>query len=394
MQFQKWDGLDWDFSDYSSSHYPLEMSSLHWYPAAFIPQIPSIFIQELSKAGDIVLDPFMGSGTTLIEAIRQKREFAGNDINPFACEIARAKIFALGNFWGEKADRILCSIKSKIEDSSYSNNVQLRILPETAEWFQEKTLQELVKIHSCIHEYQNIEEFLVLKFAFTAILSRCCAQRDHYTYITDGCRPSPEQLNRYIAASSMYLDQLRQIKDAVELFRTQYRRAYGSDLDVNTDQVNKQLTNCNSKDLISLEDNSVDLIVTSPPYLGMNDYVRSMRLCNLFFPNDLYLDSQLQEIGARWKRRKKNAYSEFTLDMQLVYGEMARVLKPGKYLCLVIGESQGKVNQNHSTILDAEAMLERLGFAKEYEATRNVKFRRIISKKTNTFEKIYVYRLR
>ena len=133
--------------------------------------------------------------------------------------------------------------------------------------------------------------------------------------------------------------------------------------------------------------------MTSPPYLGMNDYVRSMRLCNLFFPNGLYLDSQSQEIGARWKRRKKNAYSEFTLDMQLVYGEMARVLKPGKYLCLVIGEGQGKVNQNHSTISDAEVMLKSLGFSKEYEATRNVTFRRIISKKANTYEKIYVYRL-
>ena len=394
MQFQKWNKIDWGFSDYSSSHYPLEMNSLHWYPASFIPQIPSIFIQELSSPGDIVFDPFMGSGTTLIEAIRQKREFAGNDINPFAYEIVIAKIKALLLFWGDNAQELINAVSLHLEKTTSKMEHDVMILPEAREWFNKDTLIQLQDIHLFIAEKEETEYYDILKFAFTGILNRCCAQRDHYTYITDGCRPSDVALGKHINAFALYVEQLKQINAAVELFRKQYKRAYGVDLSINYNRVIEGVTNRNSKSLINLGDNSVDLIVTSPPYLGMNDYVRSMRLYNLFYPNESYCDAQINEIGARWKRRKKNAYIEFASDMSAVYKEMARVLKPGKCLCLVLGESQGKVNQSHSTIQDAERMLCSLGFEKMYETQRNVSFRRIISKKTNTYENIYVYRLR
>ena len=80
--------IDWDFKN-SFTRYSLH--KLHWYPASFIPQIPAFLIELFSKEGDIVYDPFCGSGTTLLEAIRLKRRTIGCDINSLAVDISKVK---------------------------------------------------------------------------------------------------------------------------------------------------------------------------------------------------------------------------------------------------------------------------------------------------------------
>lgn len=52
------------------------------HPAPFHPQLPEFFIKWLTDEGDVVLDPFMGSGTTAVSSIRLNRKFIGFDINP------------------------------------------------------------------------------------------------------------------------------------------------------------------------------------------------------------------------------------------------------------------------------------------------------------------------
>src|SRR4051812_16843478 len=74
--------IDWDFSG-SFSESPF--SAIHFHPGRFASQLPASLIGLLSEPGDIVLDPFMGSGTTLVEAQRLGRQSIGIDINPVAC---------------------------------------------------------------------------------------------------------------------------------------------------------------------------------------------------------------------------------------------------------------------------------------------------------------------
>ena len=62
------------------------------YHGNFIPQIPSQLLRRFTKAGDIVLDPFIGSGTTAIEANRLGRRYIGVDLAPPVAEIARRRI--------------------------------------------------------------------------------------------------------------------------------------------------------------------------------------------------------------------------------------------------------------------------------------------------------------
>src|SRR2546426_501078 len=84
--------IDWDFAG-SQSESPF--SAIHWHPARFASQLPTTLIGLLSEPGQMVLDPFAGSGTTLVEAQRLSRRSIGIDLSPIACMIARAKTLAL-----------------------------------------------------------------------------------------------------------------------------------------------------------------------------------------------------------------------------------------------------------------------------------------------------------
>ena len=69
------------------------------YHGNFIPQIPSQLLRRFTQAGDIVLDPFIGSGTTAIEANRLGRRYIGIDLAPPVAEIARRRIVADSLAW-------------------------------------------------------------------------------------------------------------------------------------------------------------------------------------------------------------------------------------------------------------------------------------------------------
>src|SRR4051812_27393641 len=85
-------GIDWDFAgSYSESPF----SAIHWHPARFASQVPAAILGLLSKEGDVVLDPFVGSGTMLVEAQRLGRIAIGMDLNPVACLIAKSKTLAI-----------------------------------------------------------------------------------------------------------------------------------------------------------------------------------------------------------------------------------------------------------------------------------------------------------
>ena len=81
--------IDWTFSIRSNVH---EIEALHSYPAKFISDIPKTFLNILPlPKNTAVLDPFCGSGTTLLESQKKGISSIGIDLNPIACLISRVK---------------------------------------------------------------------------------------------------------------------------------------------------------------------------------------------------------------------------------------------------------------------------------------------------------------
>jgi len=81
----------WSFKELGRVQTSYLTHNYHRYPAKFIPQLTARLIKENSRIGDLVCDPFMGSGTALVEAIVNGRRAYGTDINPVAVLISKAK---------------------------------------------------------------------------------------------------------------------------------------------------------------------------------------------------------------------------------------------------------------------------------------------------------------
>ena len=79
---------DLDFHDQDSSY---SSHNFHAFPAKFPPQLPRLFIEHLTRPGDVVLDPMQGSGTTTLEAALNGRKALGFDIDPLSLLITKVK---------------------------------------------------------------------------------------------------------------------------------------------------------------------------------------------------------------------------------------------------------------------------------------------------------------
>jgi len=69
--------------------------NFHAFPAKFPPQLPRKFVSGLTSPGDWVLDPMVGSGTTILEAAILGRNGIGIDIDPLALNLCKAKVTPL-----------------------------------------------------------------------------------------------------------------------------------------------------------------------------------------------------------------------------------------------------------------------------------------------------------
>jgi DNA modification methylase len=363
--------IDWNFADYISSQFPADINSLHWYPAAFVPQIPSILIKCLSEETNLILDPFSGSGITIIEASRLGRRFIGVDQNPYAINICKAKLSAISEIneaWFKEEGSIVQSLDSISNLRDYCANTWVD--DEVFKWFDRKTLAEIFALHRHIVLNRGTHANILRQVIFSSILNRCCSQRDHYTYITDRCFPK-EMV--YRPAREMYCEQIMLACRAVNESRRHFFRIHGRDWKPAEDGI---IEPGDARQLKWINDFSVDLVVTSPPYLGVNDYVRSMRLTSLLFPEEGGQEAVGTEIGARRKRNRKTAYDEYMQDMKQVFSEIARVLKRNGYLALVLGQGRGRVNKDNvlSMLID---LLKEHEFDVHFKKERRIKFRRI-----------------
>lgn len=82
----------WSFADKTRKETSYITHGYHRYPAKFIPQIVARLMEKYTDVGELVVDPFGGCGTTLVEAMTMGRKSLGVDINPVAVLITKAKI--------------------------------------------------------------------------------------------------------------------------------------------------------------------------------------------------------------------------------------------------------------------------------------------------------------
>lgn len=391
--------VNWDFSDYNSVKYPLDISSIPWYPATFPAPIPKFLIGLLSKPGDVVLDPFGGQGTTIVEAVKQNRKYSYNDLNPFAVDIAEMIIDTIKMQCadGYLLDRILendmisfsaydrdCTqdeyagkdeelIKQYYTDAFLSALSESGISREVIFWFHSDTMRQLHTIYQSIAEDEAGRS--ARKLAFTSVLKDASSQRGHFTYVTDNCRPSKLV---YRDAYSLYLNKLERIRLSISALVRQFFVINGDTADLGSLLEDSVIHKGDARDMSWICDDSIDMVMTSPPYLCAQDYIKTMRLINMFFEDADFDNAVVNEIGARNLRRsnREKVISQFHSDMQAAFREVKRVLRPDKYFCLVLGQGKGKITQGCDTVGDMIRYLtDELNFEEVYRTKRTINFK-------------------
>jgi DNA methylase len=130
--------------DSSSSDSGYAFHAIHPFAAKFPPQIPRLFIEELTESGDSVLDPMAGSGTTIVEAVLLKREAFGFDIDPLALRLCNVKTTWLDPLELEKEGLEIIEGATRACNSErlLRREIETRFDPETREfldyWFLSK----------------------------------------------------------------------------------------------------------------------------------------------------------------------------------------------------------------------------------------------------------------
>lgn len=153
--------LDWTFRGTKAKE---GIHAIHSYPAMMPPPVARRLLHELTEEGDIVLDPFCGSGTVLAEALLLNRAAVGYDINPLALLIAKVKTVPL-------APVKLRAALSRIEERAAAQ-IEPKNLPNFANieyWFKPEVIFDLAKLKAAIETEGDgdVRDFFKVVFART-----------------------------------------------------------------------------------------------------------------------------------------------------------------------------------------------------------------------------------
>lgn len=314
------------FYDVTEKERTKHVHRLHPYLGKFIPQLVEYYFDKYFSTSKLILDPFMGSGTTLVVAEEKGINSIGIDISEFNSLIAKSK---LTKYDISQVENEIIDIYTKTEE--YSKKLdRYEIKKETLEtnseylesWFAKRTLLELFFYRDRIkdYSYQDILKIILTRAARSSRLVH------HYDIATPKnpitepyiCRKHQNKvcnpIDRAIGKIRNYsFDTITRLKDFSMLRKnTKYTI-------LNADSRNVNLSETIKKNRLG----KIDGIFTSPPYVGQIDYHEQHRYAYelLNIPRN-----DENEIGRKKIGKSKNAQDQYQEGITKVF------LNVGKYL--------------------------------------------------------------
>jgi len=379
--------------------------NFHAFPAKFPPQLPRKFIEELTVPGDVVLDPMMGSGTTVLEAYLSGRLGVGFDIDPLALKLSKAKVTPLNvRLVAQTSRRILERAQRTTKERRHEliKELENRWDSKTRDfidyWFAPETQIEMLAL---ITEIDRIEDANLRNFfelAFSAII---ITKSGGVSLAFDLAHTRPHRVKVVIGTSGEVIlgdtsadSSSHRVRFLTKTLRSPFwefekrvaqnlsglRESNGIQLNLEglfepeQERIIPLIALGNAKDL-PLDNDSIDLIVTSPPYASNAiDYMRAHKfsLAWMGYPVDELGQRRKKYIGGeavtsfdfedlpdRTRRvvfdisgqdeKKGRVLHRYFSEMTRTLREMFRVLRSGKVAIVVVGSSvmRGRDTETH-----------------------------------------------
>ncbi len=356
--------------------------NIHSFPAKFPPQLPKLFIEKLTDPGEIVLDPMMGSGTTILEAYLLDRCGIAFDIDPLAILLTKVKV---ASFDLEEIKRtghkIISTAKFKAREQRDQLKLSLKKRWDSKTrnfanyWFAQETQFDLLAL---IQEIETIKDENIRSFfelVFSAII---ITKSGGVSLAFDLAHTRPHKAKIVFDADNNVIlgHDLVDNPSSREKLLTKYLKSPIIEFEKRFLLNIQSLKDCPEHSLrpwisygdaqnLPLGNSTVDLIVTSPPYAANAiDYMRAHKFSLVWFGHSidalgnkrkefiggeattnikfLQLPNYTKKVVARISKKDKKKgqvlhryYSEMTQSLR----EMFRVLKKGKAAIVVIGNS-------------------------------------------------------
>ena len=384
---------NWNFEEYKMSEYT---HAIHSYPAMMMPRIARNVIQEYATSESIVLDPYMGSGTTLLEGmVENVGKVIGFDLNPLAVLISTAKTTKFN----------LEKIKKEIDNLDYHlsvlSNYEHPSFTILESWFKQENIDELARLKAVIN---NIEDSDVRLF-FSVVFSETVR---HVSFTRNGefklyKIPESKRDSHNPDAIAIFSQKLQSVYTTVKDF---YENTTFLNSQTDVSIMNAAITDSDVKP------NSIDLVVTSPPYGDSNTtvaYGQFSRLANewLDFPEPISLDrrlmggvkakeivkfdiaelddaiSMINEKEKLEKNKRVPSVVSFYKDYEESIEKVAEVVKHGGVVAYLVGNRRVRDVELQTDIITAK-MFEKFGFTHEKTIVRDILNKRMPSKTSPT----------
>jgi hypothetical protein len=303
-----------------------DVHGFHSYPARMHPDTARRLILRLSREGQLVLDPFCGSGTVLVEARRAGRRGLGYDVNPLSRELGWLKTLGPDDAWlvalSDEATRVAAHADERRKRKAGATQ---RYGAVDREQFAPHVLLELDGLRDGIQHTERAELRRALFLVLSALLTKVSLKAgDSSAHATDK-RVAPGFPSRFF------------LKKTAELCRQ--LATYRDSLPPNAPPA--ACTLGDARKLPGLGARSVTLVVSSPPYPGVYDYLthHDDRLRWLGLATR---DFEAQEIGSRRELSRESfgpALALWERDLGATLTALARSLAPNGHVVLLIADS-------------------------------------------------------
>lgn len=380
---------EWDFPSQDEVY----THNYHRYPAKFIGRLANKIISEESEKGDVICDFFGGCGTSLVEAKLLGRQSIGFDINPVAKFIAQVKTKAIrpANLKREHEkliERLEKNYRERVLIEPISPDSESFVDQRIRYWFSDEAYKDLHFIYNQIIQCQsrNIRTFFLCAF------SQCLKNASRW--LMKSIKPTVDKKKQYTDVRKSFDRHLNQMIKKNKVFYKELK-------DKGFLDTKSILYRGDTSKSSRLKKESMDLIITSPPYVTSYEYADLHQLTLLWFAHCAdnfplwksygdfrYFKSQFigssialettgckcinsrigKQIVANLRARNKGEASRvenYFHKMNVIFKRMHYALKRGKKACIVVGNT----NLRGVEILNAQVALEQMlniGFDNRY----------------------------
>jgi DNA modification methylase len=300
-------------------------------------------IAQFTHEGELVYDPFSGSGTVALEAWLARRRVIANDLSPYAALLSRAKLFPYIS--PEKAFADIEQASKEV--SQTAAQVDLRFVPKwVRQFFHLETLRETLAWVAVLKNQQKV-------FLLSCLLGILHHQRPGFLSYPSSHTVPYLRLKRFPRNRFPKLYAYRSVRDRLEAkVNRATKRTPALDLSV--------FRRCYSKDAASfVPTEQVDAIITSPPYMRQLDYGRDNRLRLWFLGTD------------NWKALDKDISPSETGFLELMRRSLAcwrGILQSNGRCVLILGDKKSRIyKMSLADAITAIALNEVGGYSLEWK---------------------------